>query len=156
MQDMHPFSVDYLAGMPTLAMGCGFFFWIPLCVAFGRRPIIILSAVMFTIASLGAGFSNGFASLLACVCSVGFSGGASIGVVSTPSSSPCYQAIHVALNNADNIHRHSSRSSTSPSSTSVPLPSQPPGALVASSRSSPWENCPTCSTPPLSGAALTK
>lgn len=79
---MHPFTVDFLAGMPTLSMGCGFFVWIPLCVAFGRRPIIILSAVMFTLASVGAGFAAGFPELLAAICCIGFAGGASIGTVS--------------------------------------------------------------------------
>lgn len=69
--------------MPTLAMGCSFFVWIPLCVAFGRRPVVIAASLMLTIASLSAGFATGFHPLLVAICFIGFAGGATIGTVSS-------------------------------------------------------------------------
>lgn len=81
-QDMAPFTVDALAASPTLLMGVSFFLWIPLSVAFGRRPIIFLASVVLTLGTLGAGFAPNFHSLLAAICFIGLGVGASLSVVS--------------------------------------------------------------------------
>lgn len=83
---MDPFTVDTLASCPTLLMGVGFFVWLPLCVAFGRRPVILLSSVILFAATLTAGFSKGFQQLLGCICVIGLTGGASISTVSLQGS----------------------------------------------------------------------
>lgn len=83
-QDMYPFSVACLASSPTLAMGVGFFLWIPLSVAFGRRPVILASSIMLTGATLGAGFASNFYVLLVGICLIGFAGGATLSTVSRP------------------------------------------------------------------------
>lgn len=82
LQDMYPFTLETLAGSPTLAMGISFFFWIPLCVAFGRRPVLIISSLMLAIATLGAGFAAGFYQLLVAICFIGFAVGATLSTVS--------------------------------------------------------------------------
>lgn len=81
-QDMAPFTVDILASCPTLLMGVSFFIWLPLCIAFGRRPVILLSAVTLFVATLRAGFAHDFYQLLAAICFIGFAGGATISTVS--------------------------------------------------------------------------
>lgn len=78
---MAPFSVETLSGSPTLMMGLSFFFWIPMSVAFGRRPLIILSAVMMSGGSLWAGFTNNYHQLLAAICIMGLAGGATLSTV---------------------------------------------------------------------------
>lgn len=79
---MAPFSVETLSGSPTLMMGLSFFFWIPMSVAFGRRPLIILSSVMMSVGSLWAGFTNDYHQLLAAICLTGLAGGATLSTVS--------------------------------------------------------------------------
>lgn len=86
---MAPFTVDTLASCPTLLMGVGFFIWLPLCVAFGRRPVILLSSVTLFVATLKAGFADNFHQLLACICFIGLAGGATISTVSLPFLSLC-------------------------------------------------------------------
>lgn len=81
-QDMRPFSLDTLAGSPTLAMGISFFFWIPLCVGFGRRPVLLLSSVMLAVATFWAGAAASFYQLLIAICCIGFAVGATISTVS--------------------------------------------------------------------------
>lgn len=93
---MRPLSVEFLASMPTLAMGCSFFVWIPLCVAFGRRPIVIAASLMLTLACLSAGFATAFHPLLVAICFVGFAGGATIGTVSLPSPPPLFSVPNAA------------------------------------------------------------
>lgn len=78
---MAPFSVDTLSGSPTLMMGLSFFFWIPMSVAFGRRPLILLSAVMMSVGSLWAGFTNDYHQLLGAICLMGLAGGATLSTV---------------------------------------------------------------------------
>lgn len=78
---MAPLTIDTLIGSPTLMMGLGFFFWIPMSVAFGRRPLIILSAVMMSVGSLWAGFTNNYHQLLGAICLMGLAGGATLSTV---------------------------------------------------------------------------
>lgn len=80
---MKPFTVNILASGPTLAMGISFFLWIPLSVGFGRRLNIIMSAMLLTCATIGAGFAAGFHGLLAALCLIGFATGAVLSTVST-------------------------------------------------------------------------
>ncbi|KAK2608154.1 hypothetical protein N8I77_006782 [Diaporthe amygdali] len=77
-EEMAPFSVETLSGSPTLMMGLSFFLWIPLSVAFGRRPIIIASALMMSVASFWAGFTNNYHQLLGAICVMGLAGGATL------------------------------------------------------------------------------
>ncbi|POS68877.1 major facilitator superfamily transporter [Diaporthe helianthi] len=79
-EDMAPFSVDTLSGSPTLMMGLSFFFWIPCSVAFGRRPLIILSAILVSVGSLWAGFTDGYHQVLGGICLMGVAGGATLSV----------------------------------------------------------------------------
>lgn len=79
-EDMAPFSVDTLSGSPTLMMGLSFFFWIPCSVAFGRRPLIILSAILMSVGALWAGFTTNYHQLLGGICLMGLAGGATLSV----------------------------------------------------------------------------
>lgn len=79
---MAPYTIDIAASLPTLCLGLSFFFWIPLCVAFGRRPVILAAAIMMTTATLGAGFVPGFHQLLVALGFIGFAAGAPLGMVS--------------------------------------------------------------------------
>lgn len=81
---MKPFTVHILASSPTLAMGISFFIWIPLSVGFGRRPILLLSALVMTCATVGAGFAPSFHHLLASLICIGFSAGATLSTVRAP------------------------------------------------------------------------
>lgn len=79
---MAPYSVDTLASCPTLLLGVGFFIWLPMCIAFGRRPAILLSAFTMFAASLKAGYADNFHQLLAAVCFIGLAAGATLSTVS--------------------------------------------------------------------------
>lgn len=104
---MAPFSVETLSGSPTLMMGLSFFFWIPMSVAFGRRPLILLSAVMMSSGSLWAGFTNDYHQLLAAICIMGLAGGATLSVVGLTRSD-----ITAEPNDTNHPCRPSSSSST--------------------------------------------
>lgn len=79
---MAPFTIDALPASPTLLMGISFFLWVPLSVAFGRRPILVISSVILTLGTLGSGFATNFQGLLAGVCFIGLGVGATLSVVS--------------------------------------------------------------------------
>lgn len=79
---MAPFGIDFAASLPTLCLGISFFFWIPLCVAFGRRPVLLTAALMMAGATMGAGFAPGFHQLLVALGFIGFAAGAPLGMVS--------------------------------------------------------------------------
>jgi predicted MFS family arabinose efflux permease len=50
-------------------------------VAFGRRPLIILSAILMSVGTLWAGFTNDYHQLLGGICLTGLAGGATLSVV---------------------------------------------------------------------------
>ncbi|KAK7413386.1 hypothetical protein QQX98_007763 [Neonectria punicea] len=59
----------------TLFLGLGVFLWVPLSLAFGRRPVFLLACVMLMFGTLLAAVSGTFNVLLAAVCTQGFAAG---------------------------------------------------------------------------------
>lgn len=79
---MEPFHLDSLVSAPTLFMGVGAFLWIPLSLAIGRRPVLILSNIVLVSATVWAGFARNFYQLMGAICLMGLGEGASTSVVS--------------------------------------------------------------------------
>ncbi|KAH6693361.1 major facilitator superfamily transporter [Leptodontidium sp. MPI-SDFR-AT-0119] len=75
-----PFGLTILLSAPTLCMGIGAFIWIPLSLAVGRRPVLLLGSLMLLLATLWAGVSKTFFSLLAAQCFQGLAAGAASSV----------------------------------------------------------------------------
>ncbi|KAH7327523.1 major facilitator superfamily transporter [Rhexocercosporidium sp. MPI-PUGE-AT-0058] len=69
-------SLTALLAAPTLFMGLGAFLWIPLSLAIGRRPVMLLASFSLIPFTLWAGVSRNFYSLLAAQCCQGFATGA--------------------------------------------------------------------------------
>ncbi|KAH9216768.1 major facilitator superfamily domain-containing protein [Leptodontidium sp. 2 PMI_412] len=76
-----PFHIAILYSVPSLIQGIGSFLWIPLSLAVGRRPVLLLAASIHLIATIWAAFSTSFKSLLAAVCIMGAVQGAAMSVV---------------------------------------------------------------------------
>jgi MFS family permease len=67
--------MDTVITMPTLFMAIGAFIWVPLTIGMGRRPVFLLASLTTLLATIGVGYSQSFAELLACVCFVGLGEG---------------------------------------------------------------------------------
>ncbi|KAK5108209.1 hypothetical protein LTR62_008665 [Meristemomyces frigidus] len=67
-------ELSHLVAVNVLLIGCSNIFWVPLSNTFGRRPILILSMLLSTLACMWGGLANSFGSLLAarCVQGIGF------------------------------------------------------------------------------------
>ncbi|KAH9225960.1 hypothetical protein K456DRAFT_1934377 [Colletotrichum gloeosporioides 23] len=75
--DKYPLNI--LVSTPsTIFLGLGAFFWIPLSVALGRRPVFLLASVCLTVATVLAANASGFYQLLAALSLQGFSAGLSL------------------------------------------------------------------------------
>ncbi|TDZ30749.1 putative MFS-type transporter [Colletotrichum spinosum] len=75
--DRYPLNI--LVSTPsTIFLGLGAFFWIPLSVAVGRRPVFLLGAFLLALATLLASQASGFYQLLAALSLQGFSAGLSL------------------------------------------------------------------------------
>ena len=81
LQETGPFNVELLLSAPSLFQGIAAFLWVPLSLAVGRRPTLLLASFMLLIATIWAGASTTFVSLLAAVCLMGAVLGASMSVV---------------------------------------------------------------------------
>ncbi|CAI6340860.1 unnamed protein product [Periconia digitata] len=75
-----PWTMETLVTAPTLFMGIGAFFWVPLSLALGRRPAFLLATSMNFAATLAAAYSGTFNELLGCICLMGFSEGFGLSV----------------------------------------------------------------------------
>ncbi|KAH7329968.1 major facilitator superfamily transporter [Rhexocercosporidium sp. MPI-PUGE-AT-0058] len=80
-EESEPFQVTLLLSAPSLFQGIASFLWIPLSLAVGRRPVLLLAALTLLVATIWAAFSTTFGSLLAAVCVVGVVQGAAMSVV---------------------------------------------------------------------------
>ncbi|KAK5739667.1 hypothetical protein LTR17_005151 [Elasticomyces elasticus] len=61
-----PFStLTHLVAVNVLLIGCSNIFWVPLASTFGRRPILLISMLLATFASMWCGLATSFNSLLA-------------------------------------------------------------------------------------------
>lgn len=69
-------KVAYLFTGASLLQGVGNLFWIPCIIKFGRRPVYVISIVMFTICSIWCGAAQTFASELVGRLFLGFFSGA--------------------------------------------------------------------------------
>lgn len=83
---MRPFGVGILVSGPTLFMGFGAFFWVPLSQAVGRRPTFLLATLVLTITTLWAGVTNNFYQYLVALCLSGLAEGFSLSVVRAASN----------------------------------------------------------------------
>lgn len=65
----------------TLFTGLGFLIGIPLSTAVGRRPVIVVAAVITFLSTMWAGHIEDFIELLLCVCLQGLAAGSATGMV---------------------------------------------------------------------------
>ncbi|KAH7109647.1 major facilitator superfamily domain-containing protein [Dendryphion nanum] len=76
-----PFTMEDMITAPTLFMGIGALFWIPLTTALGRRPPFIMASLLLLLACLVAGTSTNFRVLIACISVIGFCTGFSLSAI---------------------------------------------------------------------------
>ncbi|KAH3963932.1 hypothetical protein HBH70_230030 [Parastagonospora nodorum] len=75
IDNIQAWQMDTLVTMPTLFMAVGSFLWIPLTIGMGRRPVFLIASVTLIVACIGAGYSQSFPQLLACICFLGLAEG---------------------------------------------------------------------------------
>ncbi|KAF1967416.1 MFS general substrate transporter [Bimuria novae-zelandiae CBS 107.79] len=73
-----PWHVETLITWPTLFQGVGCFLWVPLSLALGRRPVLLLAALVELLATLGATSAQKFHQLLGLNCVMGLCEGLSL------------------------------------------------------------------------------
>lgn len=81
-QDMGAFRFNQLESFPTLLMGVGCVFWIPVSLILGRRPVFLCCTALYTLGVIWAGVAGGFHSLLGAVCLLGFCAAPAVSTVS--------------------------------------------------------------------------
>lgn len=82
LQQPDKYPLNILVSTPsTIFLGLGAFFWIPLSVALGRRPVFLLASVCLTVATVLAANASGFYQLLAALSLQAFSAGLSLSAV---------------------------------------------------------------------------
>lgn len=69
-------KISYFITATTLLQGMGNLIWMPLVVKFGRRPIYVISFVLFTATTFWTGGASTYDSTLAARILMGFSSGA--------------------------------------------------------------------------------
>ncbi|KAG5806262.1 hypothetical protein H9Q74_009001 [Fusarium xylarioides] len=69
-------KISYFITATTLLQGMGNLIWMPLVVKFGRRPVYVISFVLFTATTFWAGGASTYDSTLAARILLGFSSGA--------------------------------------------------------------------------------
>lgn len=77
-ENIQPWLLKALYTGPTLFMGIGCFFWVPLSIGMGRRPTILIASVVALIAVIWASEARSFASLVVALCFIGLSEGLSL------------------------------------------------------------------------------
>lgn len=77
MKAFNPSRISDLASYPTLCMGLGNFFFVPLSMAIGRRAPFILSSIILLASTIWAARSESFESHLAARCLQGLCAGIS-------------------------------------------------------------------------------
>lgn len=70
------YKVALLSSLPLLVNGLASYFLVPLSIAIGRKPVLLLAGAMAWIGGLWAGFSNGLEPHLAARCLQGLGAGA--------------------------------------------------------------------------------
>ncbi|KAK0099239.1 hypothetical protein ONS96_008473 [Cadophora gregata f. sp. sojae] len=75
-EETKPFDITILQSTPTLFMGLGAFIWIPLSLAVGRRPVLLLCSLIVLITTILAGFLKDFYPLMTALCLQGLAAGA--------------------------------------------------------------------------------
>lgn len=74
-------SISSLSSALTLGVGIGYLVNIPLATAIGRRPVVIMSALITAISTLAAALAGTFIELLIALGFQGFAVGGTIGMV---------------------------------------------------------------------------
>jgi MFS family permease len=80
---MAPFHLEHLRSIPTFLMGVGAIFWIPISMAIGRRPVLLICGIISVLSIGFAGLSGNFYSLLAALAIQGFAYGVTLSTVSS-------------------------------------------------------------------------
>ncbi|KAG4443551.1 hypothetical protein IFR05_000928 [Cadophora sp. M221] len=80
-EETEPFHIALLFSAPSIIQGIASFLWIPLSLAVGRRPVLLLAAFTLLISTIWAALSTSFRLLLAAVCVIGTVQGAAMSVV---------------------------------------------------------------------------
>ncbi|TLD30354.1 hypothetical protein PspLS_01917 [Pyricularia sp. CBS 133598] len=75
-----PFSIDHLGTVPPLFMGIGAIFWVPCSILLGRRPVILLCAILAAVATACASVTYSLVHLVVVLSIQGFANGATVGV----------------------------------------------------------------------------
>ncbi|KAI4601331.1 hypothetical protein KJ359_012522 [Pestalotiopsis sp. 9143b] len=75
-----PLSISSLSSALTLGVGIGYLVNIPLATAIGRRPVVIMSALITAISTLAAALAGTFVELLIALGFQGFAVGGTIGM----------------------------------------------------------------------------
>ncbi|KAF7514638.1 hypothetical protein G7054_g15138 [Neopestalotiopsis clavispora] len=83
-------SITSLSSALTLGVGIGYLINIPLATAIGRRPVVIMSALITAIATLAAGLAGNFLQLLVALAFQGFAVGGTIGMVMSGHDFGCH------------------------------------------------------------------
>ncbi|KAI7915862.1 hypothetical protein M9X92_008189 [Pyricularia oryzae] len=76
-----PFSIDHLGTVPALFMGIGAIFWVACSLLLGRRPVILLCALVVAIATACASVTSSLVHLLVALSIQGFGNGATLGAI---------------------------------------------------------------------------
>ncbi|OAA68002.1 Major facilitator superfamily domain, general substrate transporter [Niveomyces insectorum RCEF 264] len=67
----------YLVSFQILTLGLGNLFWIPLALKYGKRPVLVISSLLFFVTCIWAAKAQSYGSLLASRLVTGFAGSAS-------------------------------------------------------------------------------
>lgn len=77
-EGVKPWLIKALYTGPTLFMGIGCFFWVPLSIGMGRRPALLIASLVALFATIWASEARSFASLVVALCVIGLSEGLSL------------------------------------------------------------------------------
>lgn len=70
-------QLTHLLSVNVLFIGISNIWWVPLANTFGRRPVVLLGALMLTVFSVWAATAKSYNSLLAARCFMGMAAGSS-------------------------------------------------------------------------------
>ncbi|KAH8879026.1 MFS general substrate transporter [Thozetella sp. PMI_491] len=80
-ENIAPFDIGSAASVPTLFLGIGAVFWIPVSIAIGRRPVAVLCSILYTLSIVWAALSGSFRSYIWAISLEGFAGGCALGTM---------------------------------------------------------------------------
>ncbi|KAF2851425.1 MFS general substrate transporter [Plenodomus tracheiphilus IPT5] len=74
-ENIAPWLLKALVTGPSLFMGVGCFFWVPLSIGMGRRPTLMIATIVVIIAMIWASEARSFSSLVVATCFIGMGEG---------------------------------------------------------------------------------